>query len=268
MKKVSLFLIVSLFSVFFLTSCLDSSNVSEGTAVGVLDYNNRGSLIIKSSVGDVSATNLETLVLNGTMSTYDCYIFAYRHDADLPENSPTMVEANGFSTISLLGFEDVPKYYMSSNLTDTSTVITDEVPVVDIYESGNPFISDYYFISHIVNHPSDQKLAWNMSYDQDNLSTEVGGSRYYDIFIRAIKSGSSEKTSTQNVAHLNAYNIGGYMEGIAYREKSALGGSYNPSSSRITLRFNYVSAIDEANNNITWRTKIVSDYLVSSFILE
>ena len=268
MKKLEFYLIASLLAVFSFTSCLETNNVTEGQGVGVLEYNNGSYLILKSNMGDLYANNLEALVLDGNMTIGNCYHFAYRHDADLPENSPAMIELYEFETISLLEYIELPKYYSSGVLTDISTALDDEVPLLDVYNSGNPYIDNYFFIRHIVNQQSDLELNWNLTYDYENIVTEVNGVRYYDIYVRATAINSTNKTSKAETVHLNAYNIGTYMINIAVREKSILGGSYNPSTSRFNLRFNYVSAINEETREITWSNKVITDIYLSPFLYE
>ena len=268
MKKLGFFLIASLLAVFSFTSCLGTSNVLEGQGIGVLEYNNGGYLILKSNLGHVHANNLEALMLSGNMSVNNCYLFAYRHDSDLPENSPAMIEINQYETISLLDYIEIPKYYTSSVVTDISKALEDEVALTDVYNTGNPYIPNYYFIWHVVNQQSDLELDWLMAYDYNNIVTTENGIRYYDIYIRAIAKNSTDKTSKIETVHLNAYNTGPYLSYIASQEKTALGGSFNPETSRINIRFNFISSINEATKEITWSSKIISDFYIASFINE
>ena len=255
MKKFGLFLIASVFSVFCLTSCLEGNNVSEGYALGVLQYSSEShTYVLNSTLGLVSAPNLNALDLN------ECYYFYYKLDLDLPENATAVVQANGYHTISLVGHQKIDKYDLSPSLTDTSRVMNGEVPVHDAYESGNPYIDEYYFISQIVNMPSDLQLTWNMSYDSDMEPVVENGERYYDVFIRATKKNSSEK-SDEKLQHLNAYYVRDFLKNAASKERNALGSSYSEHSSKLRIRFNFVSEISE-EGKLTWKSKTAEDSIL------
>ena len=254
MKKIGLFLVVSLFSVFCLTSCLESSNIVEGESVGVMTYGKGYSAILKSPGYWFGGPSIDALYAKADMEIGKCYAFYYRHDGDLPENAPNVVEANGYNTVSILGYVEIDKYYMNSYLTDTSTVLYGEEPVINGCERIIAYVENNLFLTHIINQAADLQLEWDMSYDTNTMvPTEEGSQRFYDIYIRAIKRNSSDKSKT-DVAVLNAYNIGSYLENAASNEKSFLGSSFSESSSVLTLRFNYVSEIDE-DNKITWKSK-------------
>ena len=259
MKKLGSYLVVMLLSCFCLTSCFEGSNVEDGTAIGILDYSKNYSTIIKSTIGYSYAPNLDAIMASKGLSTGDCCIFLYSLDHDLPENAPNVAEANGYQTISLMDIAKLPKYYMVSHLTDTSSIIPGEIAVSDPYESGN-YIESHLFISQIVNQPTDLQVEWNMSYDANTMApTEVHGERFYDIFIRATKKNDSSNTPV-NTQHLNAYYINRYLQEAASREYS-----HNSSTSKFTLRINYVSKIDADTKAITWSSK-TTEIMVSSFL--
>lgn len=255
MKNLGLFLVMALLSVCCLTSCLEGSNKTEGYALGVLDRSSKNfKLVLNTTVGQFHAANLESLVLQGQLSEGGCYYIYYKHESDIAENSASMVEANGYMTITLLDYAELSQYYMYSSLmSDTSTVMSDEVALVKAYD-GSAYVDGYWFISHTANHESDVTLDWELSYDYSTMvPTEENGERYYDLFIRATKKNSTSKTGTSDVGYINAYRDNGYLKMVAEREKSLLGVNYN-SSSTFTLRFNYVSAIDKETNAITWKS--------------
>ena len=260
MKKLGLFLIASVISFISLTSCLESSNVSEGYGLGVLQYSSKSyTPVLNSTLGLVSASNL------GDMDINSCYYFYYKLDLDLPENAHAVVEANGYQTISILDKIELDKYYLSSSLTDTSRMMNGEVPVYDAYESGNPYIDEYYFISQIVKMPSDLQLTWHMSYDGDgNIAVVENGERYYDVFVRATKRNSSDKTE-ENVQHLNAYFVRDFLKNAANNERNALGSNYSETSSKLRIRFNFVSEISD-EGKLTWKSKTEESVYVGMFL--
>jgi len=265
MKRNGLFLIVALLSVFCVTSCIEGNNVQEGQAIGVLTYGDGYTPILKSSLGPVYAPNIITMLDNGKMKMYGCYIFSYTLDTDLPENSQSVINANGYYTVTLNAFNELPQYTVDPYLVDTSKVVSDEFAVTSVYEEGS-FLEGFLFISQIVEQPSDLELEWSMSYDYNTMmpSEDLDGRNYYDLFVRASKKNSSDK-SLVSMQYLNAYKIGNYLQSAASREKALLGSSYNESSSKLTLRFNYVYSIDKETQNITWKTHTI-DVLISSFL--
>ena len=260
MKKLGLFLIASVISFISLTSCLESSNVSEGYGLGVLQYSSKSyTPVLNSTLGIVSASNM------GDMDLNSCYYFYYKLDLDLPENAHAVVEANGYQTITIYDKIELDKYYLATSLTDTSRMMNGEIPTYDAYESGNPYIDEYYFISQIVEQPSDLQLTWDMSYDSNADPVVENNERYYDVFIRATKRNSSEK-SPEKVQHLNAYFIRDFLKNAASYERNALGSNYIEQSSKLRIRFNFVSEISE-DGKLTWKNKTENNILVAEFII-
>ncbi len=260
MKKISKYFVVILMSAIGLTSCLEGNNVSEGYAFGVLGYSN-SNLILKSTVGNVYSPSVNTMDLG------ECYYFQYSYDADLPENASSVVEARGYSTISILAQKIIPSYYLSTSLTDTSEVMSGELVISKVYD-GSSYIEGRFVISQYAKHASDLEYSdvhWDLSYDYSTMMPTEGsdGKRYYDLFCRANAIKSSTKTKV-DVQHINAYRVNNYLSNAAVKEKAALGGSYSASSSTFTLRFNYISNIDE-NNNKTWSTT-TTDILIANFL--
>ena len=251
MKKLGLFLIVSLFSVC-LTSCLNSDSTFEDDAIGVMTYGSKGnSIVIKTWGGDIlGGPSINALYMNGDMTTDGCYYFRYLFDRDLPENHLDVVAANGFTTVSILGYQEIDKYYMSYSLTDTSTVMPEEVPIVDGCYNIRAYINKNLFLTHTANQPTDLSLYWDMSYDANTMMpTIVDAERLYDIYIRARKTNSSSNSKV-NLSYINAYYVSNYLENAAIREKEL-----NPSATELIMRFNYVASIDE-NDKITWGSTI------------
>ena len=263
MKKLGLFLIASLFSVLCLTSCLEGSNIGENEDVGVLTYSSKSHTpVLKTRLGDFGGPSIDALYATSGMGT--CYIFYYRIDYDLPENTAGVVEANGYYTVSILACEEIDRYYMRHSLTDTTTLMYEEVPILNGCQNIISYVDDYLFLSHTVSQASDLQLDWDMSYDPlSMMPTEENGERFYDIFIRATKKNSSDKNKV-DVTYIRAYNVGSYIENIANKEKMLLGGNYYESSSKMKLRFNFISEID-SDDKITWKSS--TQEIIISMIL-
>ena len=257
MRKNGLILIVALLSVFGLSSCIQGDNVSEGQAFGVLEFNDNYTPVLYSSYGPFYSPSINTLLDDYKMNIGGCYIFTYRLDADLPENSQNVVNANGYYTVSIIDYHEIDRYPMDSYLTDTSTVMPNEIAVSSVYDNSY-YLEGFLFMYQSVTQPSDLELNWNMSFDYNTMMPTVeNGVRYFDVFVRATKKNEGTK-STVNMQYLNAYSMGSYLQSAANSEKSILGSSYNELSSTFAVRFNYASTIDAETQKITWRSHSIA----------
>ena len=267
MKRFGLFFLSMLLSAFFLTSCLEGGSVTEGTFVCVLDYGKNFNPVLRSSSGYYSAPNyLNSLISAGDMNLYNCYLVYCRIDDKLPENTPSAIEMNGYTTVTILGYGEIPKYGLKPFLTDISTILEKEMPIEKaLYENYAECLSDYLFMSHLVNHANGLELNWDISYDPSTMPTVENSKRYYDLYIRATVRKETEQTSKSNITHLTAYNMGSYLRNVASLEQSYLGSSYSASSSTFTLRVHYVTALDVAENSITWKNETL-DIQISPFL--
>ena len=265
MKRFSLYLVGFCMSVFLMTSCIKGSNVWEGLVIGVLDYNKSyTALVLKTSSGDLYSPSFSTLMSEGSMNVDGCYVAYCRMDSDLPENSASIVELNGYQTVSLLDFDVIPKTYISDFLTDTANVLIDEVPLLTAIESSD-YVSNYLFLVQKVTIPEDWELTWNLSYDYNSRPTIENNQRYYDLFIRASVRQDSDKTLKVDRSFLNAYYVGNYFTWAATTEQSNLGNSYSASSSKFIVRYNYVTSINEGTGEITWKID-QQEYYISWFL--
>ncbi|MDL2304944.1 hypothetical protein LJC72_06350 [Bacteroides sp. OttesenSCG-928-D19] len=266
MKKISLYFVVMLLSVVNLTSCLDGSNESTGEAIGVVDFSTKSTKpVLKTYYGEFYAPELSTLLSDATIGYGDCLYIYYKIDYDLAENSPAMVETNGYYTVSLYNYVPFERNYLSHYLTDTATVMADnEVAILDglcLNGGINGFYDRYMFVTHIVNQPENLELRWDLSYDRESMMpTEENSKRYYDLFVRAVPTNTSEKTKV-DYPHCVSYDMGSYLREVAQAEKEALGGSYVATNSKFTLRVNYPSEIK--GDTIVWSHKEWEQYVAS-----
>ena len=266
MKRKDFYLVVALLSVFCITSCVSGDNVQEGQALGVMGYSENYTPVMLSTFGPVYSPTIANLFDKGDIRMNRCYIFNYTYDGDLPENAQSVVNANKYYTITLNAYDEIPSYSVDYYLTDTSKVMTDEVAVLKVFEESS-YLEGYLFISQTVEQPSDLKLDWDMSFDYRTMMPMVeNNENYYDVFVRATKKNNGT-ASTVNMQHLNAYYMKNYFRDAAMKEKSLLGSGYNKATSKFTLRFIYVSAIDKETQAITWKNHTV-DVLISSFLDE
>ena len=263
MKRFGLYLTGLFLSVLCLTSCLKGNNVQEGWALGVLELGGKNSFtpVLRTTTGDFYATELASKINNGEIYFGDCFVIYYRLDSDLPENGASVLEVNGYYTITILQIGQLKKYNLNPYLTDISTIRPNEMPVLNGYFGGE-YVDNHLFITQIVNQQSDLELHWEMSYDGQNIVTvDENNKRYYDLYIRAIVATDSEKTLKSDVQYTNVYYMGNYFSYAASNEKAYLGSNFNASTSKFTIRFNYVADIDEETNTITWKSSEVEDLI-------
>ena len=268
MKSFRLYLAGFCLSVFCLTSCMKGSNEWEGIVFGVLDFSVKGgAFVLKTSSGDLYSPSLKSFMDEGSMKLYDCYIILCRLNSDLPENAPNVVAANGFQTISILQYEAIPKYGLSTSMLSTSTPLPNEVPVSKVIESSD-FVDRYLFMVHVVSIPEDWELSWSLSYDFTSMmpTKDENGKRYYDLYVRATIKNESTKTQKVDMLFVNVYDIGSYFSTAATLEKISQESNYNENTSSFTVRFFYASSIDEETNTITWKNE-QRDLKIADFLL-
>ncbi len=265
MKRIICFLAIFVVGLGYLTSCMEGGNVQEGVAYGVLGWGKNGSVVLKTSGGNLYSPFLKNKEFEGELEMDKCYGMYYSLNGDLPENAPAVVELNGYYTVTIIQYGQIPDYYLQPYLADTSYIFPNEEPLVKGYEGGD-YTSGYFFIAHTAYLPKDWDLSWNISYDPHlMMPTEVGGRRYYDLFLRAtIRKEGDEKTKI-NLSFLNAYYFGDYLREAANREREILGNLYSSSASKFTLRFNYVSSLDRSTGKITWKSD-EQELFVASFL--
>jgi hypothetical protein len=255
---------MTLIAVMSFTSCLEGENKSSGVYVGILDYNRGMTPVIKTLSGYFYGPELNSYITSGKMNIGEGWLVQITYEEGLPENSLEMLEINGYYTASVVPYVQADKYYAAPYLTDTSEVMTSELPVSDaLYSDGAFGIAEgYLFITHVINHEKGGKLKWDMSYDSDNMVTEENGLRYYNLYVRAVKSGSDddENTSTTDQAYFNMYLLRDFFDRAARdaKDKAGINASF-------TVKFNYVSEIKESE--IIWKSK-ATDLPISLFVSE
>lgn len=260
MKKVSFFLLVILFAFYGLTSCLDKGkDESTGYVVGVLDRDEANgfyTLSITDTSYVVYCPEFEEEVARHNMEAGGCYYVVYSKDNTLPENASHKVLENGYITASLIDYKMAAKYNLSESFIDTSVVLTDEMPVLDVKPSDQVFgyADGYLFMTHKISAQEGYTFDWFLSYNEETMMpTEADNKNYYNLFLRATIAGRDD-TRTDTVEHLplNAYYLKDYLMEAAIKEKEALilDSVYNEAST-FTVRINYVSGITE--DVITWK---------------
>ena len=267
MKKNSLFIVLSLLSVINLTSCLKGNNTSSYVDIGVLDFN-MGNVVMRGTGPAIYSSEINALNNIDSLQIGGCYLFSYTIDWDLIENSESLFATNGFYVATLNGYRPYVKSYISYPLTDTSTIVYNEIPIKDaIFENDTyGYSNGYLFLTHVIERPEDMSVELDVTYDFETMKPTVeNGIRYYDFFIRATKKNESQK-SHDSYYYSVAYYIRDYLTDAAYNEKNFLTSNNNyDSTSKIRLRFNYAAEIN--GNIIRWSKKEFSigiEYFIST----
>ena len=257
MRKLNLQSVILFFvSLWLLTSCIDGEeqNRQSGTTVGVVrtDYESGKNLL------DVSAVDAFYSIRFAQDKEGDCFLVTYLIDYDREENSNANLIANGYYTVDIMLKEDVNKWAVNSMLTDTSKTLLNEVEIQDpIWDGDYMYIKGVFFMYHLIEIPTDQNMAWNLSYDYDNLSSEEDGQRCYDIYLRATIRREGDR-SKEKITIANAFEMKNYMEMVANKEKES-------GKSEFRLRIHYPYEINE-DGQITWKSKHSREISVSSII--
>jgi hypothetical protein len=264
MKKTSLFISVMITGIICLTSCLgNGGNKQTGNAYGVLTATGISytTMILNSTseLGPVSSPQLSEWVNAGDMKPDKCYSFKFEVDFDHSENSYAALQVNGYYTVKIIDYTELPTSQANSYLTDTAKPLEDEVPVSNGYVAGS-YAAGYMYVQQTANHPSDQNLEWEMSYDYSIVTnpTTVNGIRYYDLFVRARKAEGGTKPN-KDASYLNAYYMSNFFNLVAVNEKMLLGVNYDPSASTFKFRIFYVKEIND--DVLTWQNTSQEVYI-------
>ena len=263
MKKLILRSVVLFFvSLLLLTSCIDGrGNISQGQAFGIVRVVRDDNDSVKIKLLDVTVSDIPFYSIRFKEANDDnCFFVSYEYNEDLEANSIKNVEACGYLTVDIYDKIDVDKWLVSSVLSDTSKVLTDEAPLVEVLWNGDfAYLKGKIFLISTLQMSSDQKMNWDLSYDIDNMSSEEYGRRYYNVFLRStIRTQSTY--SKEKISVANAFEMKDYMETIAKKEKE-LG------ASAFKIRFNYLAEINE-NGQMKWDYQDTKDIPVVRILSE
>jgi hypothetical protein len=259
MKKIRFCVIVMLFALHGLTSCLEKGkDESTGYVLGVLNHDEGTGFYILNTQDTfaVYCPEFKDKVVQGEMEAGGCYYVVYIKDNTLPENALYMVRANRYITASLIKYDVAVKYNLNESLIDTSAVLVDEIAVLDAKPSNEVFgySEGYLFMTHKIVSQEGYTFDWSLSYNEETMMpTTVDKKNYYDLFLRATIAANSNQTDTIEHFSLNAYHLEEYLTEAANKEKEflSLNSTYNASST-FTVRINYVSGIK--GDMITWKS--------------
>lgn len=245
-------------SALFMTSCLgEGSNEISDWSYGVISNSDKTyKTIIKSNrYGPLYSQEIAS---NASILPRQCCFFSFTLNRDLPENSSEAFAANGYYTISSLdGYIDITRYTAVSHLTDTTTLLPEELTVSSIDLSRTGMVDNIIFLP--TNHEGfmqDQKQRFEISYDANQEPEQMSEGSVYELVLRVIK--TDEGKSPSGIASLiNAFDISHFITTLGQKEKSA-------GSKELKFRFKYIKKIDEENNSKEWKFSEVITYQLNT----
>ncbi|MDR1336141.1 MAG: hypothetical protein LBK22_04845 [Tannerella sp.] len=239
LKRMSAVLCISAMTLF--TSCLEGGrNTISNTMIGIVRFDTKTS----KNVLDIYGATFYAPQFD-TMQEGTCCIVVYELDFNAPENDPAMLQEHGYYTVTISYKEDIDRYSLLSALTDTATVLPDEIAVTDPTNSYLGYLNGILFMAHKLKKGSDQREIWNISYDPRVTVTEESGRQIVSVYLRSTVRVSSIKTQEEGY-DLCAYEMKYFMESSATTAKSAGHTSFY-------IRFHYVSEIKD--DVMTWQYK-------------
>ena len=261
MKKLNLQYVILFFvAMLLLSSCIgDKRNVISTSAFGVIrfDYGKFRNVL------DVSANESFYHIQFQTAAEGDCFWVYYELDYDLPENSMENVldaDGNYTYTISLMLKESVDLGTLYYTLMDTSTVLANEVAIIEpMSEGAFWYIKGNVFLVSTLEIPDNQTMWWDLSYDYTNMVSESGNRRYYDLYLRATIRDKGTKTPEQISVPI-AFDMYSYLSTAALKEKELGGDAF-------TIRIHYPSAISE-DGIITWDYQDTTESIPVAYFID
>jgi hypothetical protein len=260
MKKLDLQVFTLFFvSLLLLSSCSkgEEQDTQEGSTFGIVRFDiDSNKLLLDVNNEDSFYSYLFSMKKDG-----DCFWVSYKIDKTREENSNEKRAANGYYTVNITEDpKDVDMWRMSSSSTDISKPLLNEVEINDPMWDGNyAYIKGKLCMFNVIEIPSDQNMNWELSYDQDNLSTDEYTQSFYNVYLRATI--RTEGIRSKSMVTLpNAFDVNDYMRMVANRVKDSGKSVFN-------LRVHYPSAISESGQ-ITWDSKNSRDFLVSDILYD
>ncbi|MDR2474168.1 MAG: hypothetical protein LBD53_11550 [Tannerella sp.] len=264
MRKTTIFLLAMILGIASLTSCLDGKNVQSGYALGVYDADGGyfSQSLFHSTVGPLYAPSMNTYMQSG-----ESFLVYYNCDFDAPENSSAMLQTNNYYTVTISNYSKLPQTTAMSYMSDTSTVMDNEIPLLSGYYNNNGALvnttsDSYLFLPHTLPQASDVELDWSMCYgNYSGQPTVVGAERFYDLYIRATKT-TTKLSKSQNEFQV-CYRIGSFLRDAAYNERNQE--YFNAETSKFNVRIFWVSSV--SNGKLAWSSAVQSMF-VASFLDE
>ena len=225
---------------FMQTSCLgDGENNSSGYVLGVVefDYTTLSNMIYFSDSDYPMYIGSD---YSSSIQSGECCYLEYTLYG---ENNPDVYNT-GYYVVAPSGYSVIPQYSLSSTLTDTTTVLEDEL-VTNTVLAYN-YVKGYLFLSSTHDNVGDgQENDFDLSYNYNMEPDVENGNNVYNLYLRVrkTKDGTSPTTTTEL---LKTYYIKYFIDNITALEK-------NKGNSSIYFRIKYVTKFGDESIS-TWST--------------
>ncbi|MCD7978019.1 MAG: hypothetical protein LUG51_13025 [Tannerellaceae bacterium] len=235
MKKLSSIMVAFAASVMMLTSCLDGGNSNSSTSItrfGVVEFDSktlRPLLYFSNSDYPIYAQELISVTDNNS-----CVLFYALIEINDEVNND--VVTTGYYLPTQFDYVGVSSSSISSYLKDTTEVIENELAVKQLYDGG--YVKEHLFLQiDLSENKPEQKNVYTLEYG-DMEPEEVNGKRIYNLYLRAVKV-QEGKTGTEARDNYG-FKVNYFLDRALQQEKEA-------NQNAINLRINYISELDETN---------------------
>ena len=232
-----------------LTSCLDGgTNTQTGYSFGYSTFNlDAGALVVEDDFGTVvSSSGFSALKGN------EYVMYSYEVDWESQKSS-------SYINVTCTGLEKIPEMYTKSFLTDTTTLLDNEMPISAVSAMMYSYAyvltaNKHAFITTTHNNvPSDINMDYDFSWDYNAGPTELeGGVRVYEFYLRAMKVANGEKVET-DTSIMNAFDLTDFLRTARSVENSA-------GNSVVNIRIHYIS--DLSGEEPMWKTSDVYSFVI------
>lgn len=230
-------------ALLLLTSCLDGGNsVTENVVYGVVELSS------KTMTNMVCVDNAGTLFYNPeiakdvSIEPGDCCMLAYTLDQGSAENQTAATK--GYYTVLKRAYQEIDKWSLAFNLTDTAKILENEQTLAGI-DGSFAYIKGRMFLPTVhKGFLTGQKNKFELSYDRSAEPEKIEGNRVYNFYLRTVKV-TDGKSPSQDGSLVNAYELQRFASSVTSIEKAAGG-------KNIFIRFNYIKEFNKDTTAATW----------------
>ncbi|MDD2436277.1 MAG: hypothetical protein PHG27_03365 [Massilibacteroides sp.] len=254
MKKL-IFASLLTFGAFLMTSCLgEGSNQQSGVSYGVVDISEKTfQKIIQTAWGSVYSAEVAR---STDLTIGDCCQFAFVLDGDIPENTSEAIASNGYYTVTVSQYADVPKSSAVPYLEDTAAISEKELTVASVDLSNTGFIATsgalYLFLqTYHEGFSTDQEQTFSMSFDSNQKPEQVNGKNVYNLYLR-VKKTEDGKSLTSTVGLVNAFDLYNFIYNVKAKGEDD-----------VKFQINYINSLNDDKTEATWKSSDVMTYTFS-----
>ena len=236
-------------SLISLTSCLgEGSNTQTGVSWGYSTINlDAMAYAVEDDFGTVVVAKEFETQLKGN----EYVMFGY--EVDWAQQS-----SNKYIYVKATGIEKIPEVSSKMSITDTTTLLANELPMeaidISMYNYNSVLTANrHIFLSALhKNVASDIETTYDLSFDIDANPVAVGEIRVYDLYLRATKVADGKKVET-DTAIIFAYDLKEFLRRKREVEKNA-------GNTTVNVRVNFPSKITDGV--MTWTTSDVYSFVI------